>query len=116
MSALKGVCLTVVSALRELSELPSSVMYYIFMAIVLVSTRTDPDQHNYYLVPGVPTTMWHVFLSIFLFSSTGSPPMNTWQTMLSICEPIADITSLIWTAISLVGAKISTYNLMKKTY
>ena len=52
--------------------------------------------------------MWHGFLSIFLFSSTGSPPINTWQTILSICEPIADITSLICTAISLVGAKIST--------
>ena len=55
--------------------------------------------------------MWHGFLSSFLFSSTGSPPMNTWQTMLSICEPIADMTSLIWTAISLVGAKISTYSI-----
>ena len=58
--------------------------------------------------PGVPTAIWHGFLSIFLLSSTGNPPMKTWQARLSICEPIEVITSFICTAISLVGARIST--------
>ena len=70
------------------------------------------QKHVYYW-PGVPTAMWHGFFSIFLLSSTGKPPINTWQTTLSICEPVEVITSFIWTAISLVGARIRTYSGVK---
>ncbi len=50
------------------------VDWYIFIVCIVVSSA-DLDKKNY--LPGVPTAMWHGFLSSFLFSSTGRPPMNT---------------------------------------
>ena len=74
---------------------------------VFIRNMIDTFSNRLVLLPGVPTTIWHLS-NFFQSSSTGNPPMNTWHLSFFINLPIDRITSWVCTAISLVGAIIST--------